>query len=528
MGQNVWRNIPKKAVYIFVLVFSIALIIGNVVLFERFNSEWIVTSRQQSDLEDKILTDRGILPTERYKADMTYIIARSPMAESYAELAKREGRLSFAVEILGAAFVIWPLLLVVLGAREWNNYWQGKGIDPVALQIRRNRMRVVATLGFGLLFTILIIAWRFTGSQLASYRRFSYLQLSLLVAMLSVGFIHALWKLLLSGDRVSAQLRPMPLIYRFSVQAGIVAIIAFVTGSDLYIITRESDRSTDSLIFLGIQSVAWLATVVSLGSVMLGYLRLPQQEVPRAVGRTQEILQEGFSKSLAAGGQELLSRDRAELSELSGRIRVLVDVLQSPDSPFIQSNGSPRKKQRLPKSDELISQRAELIRQRLLKEVQSLTNRGNLNLIIGSVTSLIAATILWMLVARAPVGALGSGALVGYYLPRMAVAVFIEVFSFFFLRLYRNGLSEIMYYQNELTSLELRTLALEIAALSPANEVMPQLLQDISKTDRNFVLKAGESTVELERIKVDQENIHSLFDSLLAKVTEFKDVIKKQ
>lgn len=83
-----------------------------------------------------------------------------------------------------------------------------------------------------------------------------------------------------------------------------------------------------------------------------------------------------------------------------------------------------------------------------------------------------------------------------------------------------------MYYQNELTSLELRMLALEIAALLPSSESVQQILQDLSKTDRNFVLKAGESTVELEKIRVEQQNIRSSFDSLLAKIPEFKTDLK--
>ena len=50
------------------------------------------------------------------------------------------------------------------------------------------------------------------------------------------------------------------------------------------------------------------------------------------------------------------------------------------------------------------------------------------------------------------------------------MAIFIEVFSFFFLKLYKSGLADILYYQNELTNLESKFLALELASLGRNTE----------------------------------------------------------
>ena len=52
-------------------------------------------------------------------------------------------------------------------------------------------------------------------------------------------------------------------------------------------------------------------------------------------------------------------------------------------------------------------------------------------------------------------------ALTGYYVPRLSVVVFLQVFAYFFLRLYRSGIYEIKYFQNEITNVQARVLALQ-------------------------------------------------------------------
>ena len=521
------QRIPKRALYLGFLVLGIGLFGGHIWLLNKVDAEWVTTARQVSELESAIIAEANLPPEQRYTADRDAIIAKSSKSSDYAKLQKREQSLSTMMGSLILGLMIWPVLIIALSMAGWAYYWKGRGLEPRALEGRRQRMRVIATIAVASLLTITIVWWRFSASRFGPS---SSLTMALIVAIVTVFFVQVVWSLLLSPrTRLRTGLRPVSPIYRFSVQAGIVALIAFTTLSDLTSLRVEREvyfrGAVDSFILLAIQSVAWLSTVLSLGSVMLGYLRLPEKEPHEVMQQTQDALELQPSKDLRLSGPFVLSpKEGSELGILSDRIATLTTLLK-PANDRSDSRES-HKKQRALKSDEVVALRSELTRQRLLSEVLSLTRRGNLNLIIGSLTSLIAATILWMLVARAPLGTLGSAALVGYYVPRISVAVFIEVFSFFFLRLYRNGLSEIMYYQNELTSLESRTLALEIAALLPSKDTVPQLLLDLSKTDRNFVLKRGETTVELEKIKVDQENLHSLFDSLASKMTELKDALK--
>jgi hypothetical protein len=81
--------------------------------------------------------------------------------------------------------------------------------------------------------------------------------------------------------------------------------------------------------------------------------------------------------------------------------------------------------------------------------------------------------------------------------------VLIEIFALFFLNLYRTSLSDIKYFQNETTNVEYRILALELAILTQDIEALSVLVKSRADTERNFILSKGQTTVELERQKVE-------------------------
>lgn len=99
-------------------------------------------------------------------------------------------------------------------------------------------------------------------------------------------------------------------------------------------------------------------------------------------------------------------------------------------------------------------------------------------------------------------------------LPRLSIVIFIEIFAFFFLRLYAKGLHEIKYFQNELTNIESKLISAEIAYITDNKEGLKESLSSLSQTERNFILKKGETTVELERAKSESENIQSILKAI--------------
>jgi hypothetical protein len=118
-----------------------------------------------------------------------------------------------------------------------------------------------------------------------------------------------------------------------------------------------------------------------------------------------------------------------------------------------------------------LQQRFEIMAGRLVREISALTRRGNLNLIIGVVTTMFTVAGLVYMVFATPPNLFGITNVLSLYIPRITTVIFIEVFAFFFLRLYKSALTDIKYYQDELTAIETIRIALETAHLSnvPSN-----------------------------------------------------------
>ncbi len=163
---------------------------------------------------------------------------------------------------------------------------------------------------------------------------------------------------------------------------------------------------------------------------------------------------------------------------------------------------------------------------RLMDEVASLSRRGNLNLVIGGVTTVLAVALLAYIVLNAnpPIKADSRNldALLWHYVPRLSVSIFIEIFSFFFLKLYRNSLEEIKYFQNEITNIESRMIGLEAAIYSDNKTSIENAVLGLSKTERNFRLQKGESTVELEKSKLDSQGAKDLVANLTSIINKNK------
>jgi hypothetical protein len=100
------------------------------------------------------------------------------------------------------------------------------------------------------------------------------------------------------------------------------------------------------------------------------------------------------------------------------------------------------------------------------------------------------------------------------YIPRVTLALFIEIFSFFFLRLYRRNLDDIKYLTNEITNVKLKLIALKASYMKEGGDFTGNILQELAKTERNFVLKKNESTVELQKLKIEAEELTQLIDKL--------------
>lgn len=178
-----------------------------------------------------------------------------------------------------------------------------------------------------------------------------------------------------------------------------------------------------------------------------------------------------------------------------------------------------------------IEKEFEKSKQRLLAEIQALGKRGSVNLALGVVTTATALLILSSLalstidpeIYKTPDMKTGMFALWIFFVPKISLAVFVQVFSLFFLRLYKAGLSEIKYFQNEITNLELKYLGVVTSILTEDGTAISEAGKLLLGVERNHILGQGQTTVELEKHKLEQSSYAEVI-KLLPKLFSKKSI----
>ncbi|MBD8643700.1 hypothetical protein IFT63_08870 [Stenotrophomonas sp. CFBP 13724] len=99
---------------------------------------------------------------------------------------------------------------------------------------------------------------------------------------------------------------------------------------------------------------------------------------------------------------------------------------------------------------------------RLFAEIVKLNQRAKLNLAIGIVITVVAAMILFYIAASESPKNTTLASLAAHYVPRLSTVIFVEVFAFFFLRLYKSALQDIRAYQQDMSRLSSEAAATEL------------------------------------------------------------------
>ncbi len=151
---------------------------------------------------------------------------------------------------------------------------------------------------------------------------------------------------------------------------------------------------------------------------------------------------------------------------------------------------------------------------RLYTEIDSLTRRGNLNLSLGVVTTIIGLGILGYFVLT--IGAVPDDkmAFIANFIPRLSLVILIEVFAYFFLKLYKSSLSEIKYFQNEMTNIEAKLAAIKSSTIATDKVVLSDVIKSLVSTERNAILEKGQTTAEIERARIEQQNISTISEKV--------------
>ncbi|WOZ75650.1 hypothetical protein [Kosakonia sacchari] len=157
---------------------------------------------------------------------------------------------------------------------------------------------------------------------------------------------------------------------------------------------------------------------------------------------------------------------------------------------------------------------------RIKKEIDRLNRRGGANLGIGALIAFAGITYLGFVVINQAVGDDRVGYVL-HMLPRISFVIVIEVFAYFFLKLYKNGFDEVKYFQNELTNIESKVLAIKFlknVKNVKNEELMSEVIKSLMTTERNFVLSKGQTTVALEKEKlkgIEDRNMIAIVKDLI-------------
>lgn len=155
---------------------------------------------------------------------------------------------------------------------------------------------------------------------------------------------------------------------------------------------------------------------------------------------------------------------------------------------------------------------------RLESEIDRLNRRGGVNLAIGTTIALTGILSLAYFLYSAPAIADGLGFFI-HHLPKLSFVIVVELFAYFFLRLYKNGFDEIKYFQNEITNIEMKVMSLKYVQEFKSEEMIKELAMHLMKTERNFILEKGQTTVSIEK-----DRLQNLSDSKLTNM--ISEIIK--
>ena len=164
-------------------------------------------------------------------------------------------------------------------------------------------------------------------------------------------------------------------------------------------------------------------------------------------------------------------------------------------------------------------------RQRLLDEAVRIDAISRRNLGIGILFSSIALAVLaWPLVSAVflpssdpPSAESTSWGILRTYLPRFSVGLLLQLVGFFFLRLYVANEVDLKHNKNEITNLEMKMMALQLAKEFNDAASKKEIMKSLAQTERNYILKKNERSVTTETLS-EYNDLRGLIEKLVNKI----------
>lgn len=158
-------------------------------------------------------------------------------------------------------------------------------------------------------------------------------------------------------------------------------------------------------------------------------------------------------------------------------------------------------------------------RARLKKSVEHLKIHANVNLVLANLVIAYTLFLLFILVKDV----LNIDKIIYTTLmARISVLVFSQFTVYLFIKMYRSNLTEMRFVENEITNIEQRFIALHVACVTNDSVLLKKSVGAFLQTERNFVLKKGESTLFIEREKLDKVQPHDFLERVEKVVNKIK------
>jgi hypothetical protein len=297
-------------------------------------------------------------------------------------------------------------------------------------------------------------------------------------------------------------------------------LLVLMTGVSLVLVSYFIIAGDGRTSFFSVPGLVGLAIITTVGVVpLMSYLQ--RGELP--FGLTSLTATPSTARNEDGDALDkhsilaISSKFDVVLAELQRALNELKEANSAGDSTTTQRAVDSPSQGALVTPTQVVIRAIDRNRARLLAEVDVLGRRINLNLIIGIVTTFLALVMLATLVLGvSATTTTEDGIDWEYVVPRLSLALFTEAFAFFFLRLYKSGLEDAKYYQNEISNIEMWALGAQIALESGKDRSVENAVQQLMHIERNFKLDKNQTTVGLERDKIESRTGSDALEAVIA------------
>lgn len=145
------------------------------------------------------------------------------------------------------------------------------------------------------------------------------------------------------------------------------------------------------------------------------------------------------------------------------------------------------------------------IQKRLKEECNRLNKQALINLYLAfSIAFVLVCFILYMsFFSNAYIS--NWNTFIIKYFPRFISFVSLITIFLYFIKLYKTNIIDVKYYQNELTNIEQKFVAFQTAVNADNSPMIDFILKDLIAVERNTVLSPGQNSIEIERLKIENE-----------------------